>query len=172
MRSPRPAIVALSISVLLAACVGGAPTGDPATVVRQALQLVEQGQFDDIAALACEERRDEIAGDFGLGQALPEGLPPGFDAQAFAAAFTIKTDDLEVSETSRTGDAATVHVKGTMTVTVDKQRLADLIGDSGLPVDEAILGPIIDGIGEQLADGIPLDQDVDVIDEDGAWKIC
>ena len=170
---PLGSVVLMLLAALaLTACSSGGPSGDPVTVVRQAMQLVEQGQYEDVADLACADKRDEIAGDLGLGQALPEGLPPGLTAEDFASAFTIGTDDLTVAETDRTADGATVHVEGTMTVMVDRQRLADLVRAAGLPVDEEFLGQIVDGIGEQLEDGIPIDEDLAVINEGGTWKIC
>ncbi len=171
MKAARGLVVPL-LAVVLVGCATSGPTGDPTKVVLQAMQLVEQGQLDDLADLACENRRDDIAGDLGIGQALPEGLPPGFDAQAFASAFTIDTGDLVVTDAGRTGDKATVHVAGTIGVTVDRQRLADLIRNAGLPVDEAFLSQIIDGIGEQLANGVPIDQNLNLINEGGTWKIC
>jgi hypothetical protein len=172
VRPVRGLVTALLITAVLAACSAGGPSGDPATVVRQALQLVEQGQFEDVADLACADRRDEIAGELGLGQALPSGLPSGLDAAAFASAFTLGTDDLTITESERTPDRATVHVEGTLAVTVDEDRLADLIRESGLVADEAFVDQIVAAIAGQLEEGIPLDEDLTVIDEGGTWKIC
>jgi hypothetical protein len=161
-----------ALAALLGACSGGGPTGDPETVVRQALQLVAQGQFEDLPDLACADKRDEISADLGLTQTLPEALPPGLDPTAFASAFTLGTDGLTVTSTDRTTDRATVHVKGRLDVAVDEERLATLIRNTGLVVDETLLDQIIDGLAGQLGEGIPVDEDLTVVSEGGAWKIC
>jgi hypothetical protein len=168
----RSLLVALVGAVTIAACTATGPSGDPVTVVRQAMQLVEQGQFEDVADLACADRRDELAGDLGLGQALPEGLPPGLDPEAFASAFAIGTDDLTLTELERSTDRATVNVEGTISVTIDEARLAELIRGAGLSVDDALVGQIVAAIKSQLGEGIPIDEDLTVVVEDGAWKIC
>jgi hypothetical protein len=168
----RSLLIAVVGVVALAACTVSGPTGDPVTVVRQAMQLVEQGQFEDVADLACADRRNELADDLGLGQALPEGLPPGLDPEAFASAFAIGTDGLALTELERSTDRATVNVEGTISVTVDEARLAELIRGAGLSVDDALVNQIVAAITSQLGEGIPIDEDLTVIVEDGAWKIC
>jgi hypothetical protein len=171
MRSPWIAAVAVAVGLVAVACTPAPSAAAPSTVVLQAMQLVEQGQFQDLVDLACVERRDDIANDFGLGQAVPD-LPPGIDLEAFAPAVSIGTDGLEVTDLAQAGDQATVHVEGTMTATVDRERLAQIIGDLGLPLDDAFVERIIEGIGDQLGQGIPIDEDITLVREDGAWKIC
>ena len=161
------------VAIALAACAGGGTSGDPAAVVRQAMDLVKAGKYDEVAGLACEARRDEVAGELGFGGALADQLPPGIDAADFAAAVQVQTDELTIGEAVRTGEKATVHLEGDLKIIVDKAKMTELVQQfTNVPIDAALLDQLIAGMSEQLAGGVPIDEDLDLVVEDGAWKIC
>jgi hypothetical protein len=158
---------------VIAACTSGGASGDPAAVVRQAMTLVETGKYDEIADLACEAKRDEIAGELGFGGALADQLPPGIEAADFAAAIQVQTDELTLGDAVRTGDKAIVHMGGSLKVVIDQAKVKELVQQfTDIPIDDALLDQIIVGMSEQLAGGVPIDEDVELVVEDGAWKIC
>jgi hypothetical protein len=100
----------------------------------------------------------------------------GIDPDEFWAAFGTSHDDLNVVETSRSGDRAVVHLSAEVTVTPDVATLREMmrrnIEDRGEPVDDATIDAIVSGLVGQLPMAATIDQDVTVDRTDGEWLAC
>jgi hypothetical protein len=166
-------IVVIVMSALLTACGGGSATADPAAVVKNAMQAVVDKKFDLLADLTCAAKRDEIKNAFNPAGALAQ---TGMDPQKILEAMSFKLENGDFSKVSETGDKAVVQMKGKMTISVDKEKFKVLIAEVAkaqgqeLPVDQ--LDQVIDMVVGQLAEGTDIDQQVDVIKENGKWVMC
>jgi hypothetical protein len=91
-------------------------------------------------------------------------------------AMTVKFDNVSAKEVSKTDTKATVHVSGTMTVTVDQEKfkpiLKQMMTAQGLPADDATINAALSAMSGQLTKSQALDQDVVVVNENGKWLIC
>jgi len=178
--TPNPRrLVALTFLVVvsLAALVGCSAAIDtsPKGVVEQALRHVENKDTAALTTLACEASRDQIARQLDLTGGLAEFLPGDMDTQALLDAIEIDASKVVATEKSVTGDAAVVSVAGTIGMTVDedafKEVMREFAAAQGMDMDEAQLNGMMLVLGS-FTDAIPLEIDLDLVREDGAWKIC
>jgi hypothetical protein len=168
----RPLAVMVAIGALTLAACSAAPAGpanDPVTAVRNFVALMEAKQFDQMQAAACSE----LAGEMDLGSGFSAGLP-GVTATQFLEAVTIQVREPQYAEVSRSADRAVVSIKGTMAMTFDRARMREILRPAleaqGKPADDAALDAWLD-----LMEGMmnqPLDEQVDVVNEGGEWKVC
>lgn len=165
------AVVALSV---VAAC-SGAADASPKGVVEQALRHVENKDTEALTALACAARRDEIAEQFDLTGGLAGALPIDIDTDALLDAIEIDASKVVATEKSVDGDAAVVGLVGTIGITIDEDAFKDVMRafaeSQGIEIDDAQLNTMLLMLG-RFTEAIPLDLDVDLVREDGAWKIC
>lgn len=168
------------IPVLAAACSagggGGAAGGDPAAVVSDALTKVAAQDINGVAALACAGQADKVKSQFDLSGQLGASLP-GVDTGALASAVHIDTSAVKVGTPAITGDTATVPVTGSMKMTFDKAKLLPIFkqimaaqGGSIQMTDDQI-SALIDNVAGSAGD-IPLNETLNLKQENGAWKIC
>ncbi len=170
----RRALLAALVVVALAACSGGT-SGDPTAAVKDMVNLVETKQFSKVADIACAAQKEEVAQKFDLGSTLATALP-GVDAAGITDAMIIKFDPVAYKELEKSADKAKVQVSGTMTVTVDKVKMTDLmkkvLAAQGMPADDATVGLVVDQMVTEFAQGQPLDSTVDLVHENGKWLVC
>jgi hypothetical protein len=166
-------IVVIVMSALLPACGGGGAASDPAGVVKGAMQAVVDKKFDQLTDLTCAAKRDTIKDAFNPAGALAQ---MGIDPQKIMDSMSFKLENGDFSTVSESGDKAVVQMKGKLTISVDKEKfkavMAEVAKAQGqeLPADQ--LDQVINMVIGQFTQGIDLDQQVDVIKENGKWVMC
>lgn len=163
-----------ALALVVAAC-GGAPGGgSPTAVVQSALDRMAAKQLDQLPDLACAAQRDRIAQEFDLTGGMA-GAMPGLDADALLDAMTFDVSKVVLTEGTVSGDSAEVQMTGTIGIDLDAAKMREVLRPvlegQGLPTDDASLDAMLAGL-EGMAQSVPLDETVQVVREDGAWKIC
>lgn len=168
------AALAVIVVVGVAAC-GGSASGDPTATVKEMVSLVETRQFSKVADIACAAEKAAVAEQFDIGTQL-SGELPGMDAAAITDAMTITMDPMTYKELERSADKARVQMTGTMTIGVDKEKMTTLLTKAleaqGMPVDDATIGPVLDSMVSEFAQGQDIDSTVDLVYENGRWLVC
>jgi hypothetical protein len=168
----RLALAALAVVLVgCAAAVDSSPKG----VVDQALRHVENKDTAALSALACAAQKDGIVAQFDLTGGLAGVLPADMDTQALLDAVEIDASKVIATEKSVSGDAAVVTVAGSVGMTVDEEAFKDVMRAfavaQGIEIDEAQLNTMLLMLGS-FTEAIPLNLDVGLVREGGAWKIC
>jgi hypothetical protein len=171
LRSTALAVVAI---VALAGCGAAAPnTSEPAGTVTAALDAAKSGGFAKMADYTCAASKGNIASLFGGGDLSGLG---GTDANALFDAIKVDFQDVKTTETSKTGDKATVHVTGKTTITFDaakmKAVLKTMMAAQGLPSDDTAIDAALTAMSSSLTQSQTLDEDVSLVQEGGKWLIC
>jgi hypothetical protein len=172
-------VLALILGLVLAACGGGGDDGDATGVVKDLFNAIEAKDFDKIPDFACVAQKQEVRETFDFGAIMTEALGGAdVDPQTILDMLTFQVSNLEVEEKSRSGDTATIHVKGRIEMTVDPEKFNDVVrellkaqgmGDVSDELIEQFAGPML----EQFEDfGTDLDDDLRVIKEEGKWLVC
>jgi hypothetical protein len=167
--------VALVLAGAVAACSGAADTGSPKGVMEQALKAVGDKDTDALVALACDAQKDTVKEQFNFAGGLTDSLGVEVDPDKILDAIEIDTSKVTVTETNVSGDKATVTLAGSMGMVIDKEAFKAVIREvaqqQGTPVDDATLENLLTMMGSFSQD-IPMNQTVDLVRENGAWKIC
>jgi hypothetical protein len=167
--------VLVAVALVVAGCSSG-PSGSPTDTVKEVFRLIEAGQLDKVADLSCAASKDKAAKAFDFAGALAGSLPPGMDAQQVAAAIRVTTSGLTITEESKTDKAASVRIKGTVTIVVDAEKfkpiLKGFLEASGQTADDATIAAALAQMSGILSSDQALDTTADVISEGGSWKIC
>jgi len=166
-------LVAVSL-VALSGCAGAVDTS-PKGVVEQAIRHVEDKDTGALTGLACEARKGDIAERFDLTGGLGGALPIDIDTDALLDTIEIDASKVIATEKSVDGDAAVVSLAGSIGITVDedafKEVMREFAESQGIEVDEAQLNTMLLMLGS-FTEAIPLNLDVALVRESGAWKIC
>jgi hypothetical protein len=168
----------IALPILAAACSGGSPLGggggDPASVVKEAMTVVQSKDLAKIGDLACAAKKDEVVKSLDFSSALGEGS--AIDSQQVLDAMSIDTSKVTVGQPTITGDTATVPVTGSMTMTVDPAKMKPIVKAQleaqGLPADDAAIDAMMGMVGSFTGQPIPMDETMTLVKENGAWKIC
>jgi hypothetical protein len=175
-------LVVAFLAVVVAACATGPAPDGPSGVLRTALDRAAAKDVPGLQALACAGQQDAIANALGLpglagadpSQALGQ-LLPGVDVQALLDSAAVDVSKVRLGAEVVTGDAATVPVSGDVTVTFDKEKLRPILvaalAAQGRTLDDAELNALLDGLAT-AGQAFPVDRDVHLVREDGAWKVC
>jgi hypothetical protein len=171
----RTAVVAVAMILAVAGCGSAAPnTSDPAGTVTSAMDAAKSGGFAKLADFVCAAKKGDISTLFGGGAGSLSGL--GVDANTLFDAIKIDFQDVKATETSKTGDTATVHVTGKTVTTIDptkmKAVMKQMMTAQGLPADDATIDAALAGMSSQLTQSQTMDQDVTLKQEGGKWLIC
>jgi hypothetical protein len=165
-----------AVVIAVAACGGGGPsTADPAGAVTAALDAAESGGLTKLTEFACAAQKDKIAEAFG-GQSLAGLEAAGISAEELFGSMQMSFDNVKATETSRSGDKATVHVTGDMKIAFDKTKFKEILKammqQAGQSVDDATLELAMGAMESQLTQTQKLDEDMTVVQEGGKWLIC
>jgi hypothetical protein len=178
MRTLKLLLAALltAVTLLIAACGGGAPSAnDPAGSVKAALAATQSGGFSKLADYACAAKKGSIADLFGGGGA-SSLASAGIDTQGLFDSMKIEFTDVNASETSKTADAAVVHVTGKAKITVDPAKfrpiMKKMLEAQGQTIDDATLDAALSAMSGQLNQDTAIDQTVNLVNEGGKWLIC
>ncbi len=165
-------VALLVLSALLSACGGGAAS-DPTGVVKDMMQAVTNKQFDKIADFACAAQKDNIKN--ALDPASQMGAA-GIDVNKMLDAMTISFSNAEYNKVSESGDKATVQVKGTLTIKMDREKfksfLSDMMKAQGQTLSDDMLNTVLDQAASQFEKGQAINSQVDVVRENGKWLVC
>jgi len=139
--------------------VAAGPAGDPVAAVNNYVTAIKSKAFDKLGPLVCAAKRYAIVGTY-TGSGMPAAL---------LDAMTFDVQNLNVQQSSVTGDAAVVHVTGKLVSTVDAGKAKDAV--------KALLGnTATDDQINQMITGLSsskdISQDVDVVKENGGWVVC
>lgn len=151
-----------------------APSSEPAEVVEAVFGAVTEMNVEPAITLFCEAKAPEMAGtiESGFGDLLAMGLDP----EELVQAFNIDLQDMAYQETSRDGDAAVVHIAGTLRFDFKADVLKEVIKKvaeaNGQPLSDQELDFVITLLSVVAQQGTPLDADVQVVMENGQWVVC
>jgi hypothetical protein len=169
--------LALALGLILAAC--GGDEDDPTEVVEELFKAIQDKQFDKIPDLACAAQKDQVRESFDFGAAMAGSLGgAGAEPEEILEMLTFTVSGLEIEQTSRSGEQATVRVKGRVEMTVDPVKFNDLVRDvlaeQGLgEVSDEVIDQVTGPLLEQFEDfSTDLDDDLTLIKEQGRWLIC
>lgn len=165
--------VLLLASVVLSAC-GGGGAGDPAATVKSMIQAIQDKKFDSLPDYVCAEKKDEVTKQLDFRSNLGS---LGLDAQKFVDAMTFDLSSIQYATASETGDKAVVKITGDMKMTIDRDKIRDLIVEllqaQGIAqVSDDMVNSTLDIMAAQLESGIDMSADVEMVKEGGAWKVC
>jgi hypothetical protein len=168
-------LVAAALLVALAGCSSGPAADSPAGVVTTAVDLAAKKDVAGLQALACAGEQDAITNLIGLPTGLGSALLPGVDIQSVIDAIRLDTSGVKVGAAVVTGDEAQVPLTGSVKVTFDKATMRPIVeklmAARGTPMSSDQLDGLLQGLQDYGQD-VPLDQQVRVVREQGAWKIC
>lgn len=147
----------------------------PEAAVDGLLDIVESGDVSDLAGVVCEAERDAARDAFDVAGLF--GLAPGDPA---ASAIGLEVGDRAYELVSEDGDAASVRVRATLSVNVEEGALEDLVramleaemGPDDPPVSDADIELMVGFMGSALGQSQPIDEQIDVVREDGEWLVC
>jgi hypothetical protein len=172
----RSATIAVAAILSLSACGGaGGNTNEPAGAVSAAMDAAESGGVAKLLDYTCAAKKNDISSLFGGGDL--SGLGGlGIDTNAMFDAMKMDFQDVKTTETSKSGDKATVHVTGKMAISFDEAKMKDvfkqILSKSSLPADDATINAMMAGISGSLSQTQDIDQDINVVQEGGKWLIC
>jgi hypothetical protein len=139
------------------------------------MAIVASKDLDKIKGIACAAQADEIAESFDFSSSLSD-VAPGVDSQQVLDAMTIDTSKVTVGEATVNGDKATVPLSGSMSITVDAEKMKPIIKAAleaqGLPADDATIAQAVTMLGSFSGQEIPMTEPIEMVKENGAWKIC
>jgi hypothetical protein len=172
-------VLVLAFGLVLAACGGGGGDEDTTGVVKDLFNAIETKNFEKIPDFACADQKQQVRETFDFGAIMTEALG-GADAdpQTILDMLTFQVSNLEVEEKSKSGDTATLHVKGRIEMTVNPEKFNDVVrellkaqgmGDVSDELIDQFAGPML----EQFEDfSVDLDDDLRVVKEEGKWLVC
>lgn len=175
----RSVAIAVAVIVSLAGCGAGAPnTSDPAGSVSAALDAARSGGFAKLVDYTCAAQKSNFAslfggaGSGGLGSLAALGI----DANSLFDAMKVDFQDVTTTETSSSDTEATVHIKGKMLITLEEAKMREILKKvleaQGQPTNDQVLDGAMQMLGGQLSQTQDLDEDVQIVKENGKWLVC
>lgn len=163
-----------ALILLFVAC-GGCSNGgdDPAEVVKNAVEALERLDEDKASEYFCREHEGYVKDSFA-GASEYMGLSIDDVKEVLKFQFT----DMKYEEKNREGDRAIVHVTGLAKLELNGDKYKELarkaieaegetISDEDLELLDLIT-PLVTGLNTETE----VDGDVELIKEDGKWKVC
>jgi len=173
--SLRSAALVVAVIVSMAGCSGAPNANEPAGTVSAALAAAQSGGIAKLADYACAAKKGDFASLFGSGS-LSSLTALGIDPNTLFDAMKVEFQDVKTEEKSKSGTNATVHVTGKTVITVDatkmKEILKTVMAAQGAPTDDVSLNAAMTAMSGQLSQTQALDEDVNLVQENGKWLIC
>ncbi|MFN8596456.1 MAG: hypothetical protein U0559_09775 [Anaerolineae bacterium] len=168
-------LIALMLAgAVLTAC-GGNSSGDPVSVVKELMNVVQAKNFDAISNYACAAMKDQITQTFNPVGSLAGS---GVDAKKALDAMTITLADMTYEKTSETADKAAVQVKGKFTIKIDRDKLKAFLVDlfkaqgTGIEPTDDMINQALDAAAAQFEQGQDVNSTMNLIKENGKWVVC
>ena len=172
----RSATIAVAAILFLSACGGaGSNANDPAGAVSAAMNAAESGGLTKLLDYTCAAKKNDVTSLFGGGD-LGSLSALGIDPNAMFDAVKMDFQDIKTTETSKSGDKATVHVTGKAVISFDEAKMKDILkkvmANAGQPADDATISAALAAMSGSLTQAQDLDEDISVVQEGGKWLIC
>lgn len=171
----RSALLAALVVVSVACSSGPAAGSDPAGTVQAAINAVSTGGVAKLADFACAAKKADPLGALGAGN-MDSLTQAGVKPEDVFGAMTMTFANVTTTQTAKTDTTATVHVTGDATVTLDKDKMREIIKTmlttQGKPTDDATLNLVMNAMSGQLSQTQKLDEDVQLVNEGGKWLVC
>jgi hypothetical protein len=165
--------------VIFAAC--GPSSADPVGGVAVAFNIAKSaGVFKQAAFVNClttggatGNALTSLLGGLGQDAMAKAGVKP----EEWNGAYKMSFDDIKTSETSRSGNTATVNVNVKVTTEIDAGKMRDLIKKiattQGLVPDDATIDAGVKAsFGGQLKQSVTITKDIKVVQQNGKWVAC
>ena len=164
-----------AVVLVSVACGGGAGTAnDPEGTVKTALAAASSGGIAKLTDYMCAAQKNDPAALFGTGSDSLKAA--GIDPTEMFNAMSISVANLTTSTKTKTDTAATVHVTGDSTVTVDTTKFREImkkvLAAQGKPADDATLTLVMNAMSAQLSKTSKIDEDIQLVNEGGKWLLC
>jgi hypothetical protein len=148
----------------------------PVGAVQSALQRVVAHDLAGASLSVCAGRRDPSTFPFIIaGIFQPIGAMPDSNVPRNLAIIRLDVSRLSVTESSRDGDSAEVHVEGILVERFDPVEVEALFrtfaAEQGVPVDDGLLRDTLARVSRGDVE-LPVDELVPVVREAGTWKVC
>ncbi len=183
MRVLKSKIIALLGAAILIVAACGSSTAnpvDPVGGVAAAFDAARSGgvlkQMDLVTCLTTGGAiGSAFSGLFGgfTGDALAQA---GISSDDLSAAWKISFDNLQTTETSKSGETATVHVTVKVASAIDAGRMRDLmkkyLASQGVVPDDATLDAALAKIVAQSSQSETITNDISVVQQNGTWVAC
>jgi hypothetical protein len=165
----------VGLALVLGGCGLGAQGGDPSASLREALEAAEADGLATVGEFTCAAAGDRL-GDLLSSDSFATFEAAGVDPAEVLDAAIVQFEDLELVETERDGDRATVEATGTMTIDLDADKMraivATMLAAQGLTPDDAMLDQVMGQLEGQLRQSQPFDETFALVHEDGRWLVC
>lgn len=173
---PDVLVLLLSAAILVVACGTSGPAADsPSGVVTTAVARAAAKDVAGLSALACAGQQQTIGQLIAVPESLGAGLLPGVDLPSIMAAVRLDASGVKVGDAVIAGDAADVPVSGSVKVTFDKDTMKPILDKvlaaRGTPMSSDQLDALLQGLADYGQD-VPLGEQIHLVREQGAWKIC
>ncbi len=163
----------LVVSASLAAGLTAQAADTPEGAVDALLDTILAKDWDGLAPLVCEAKRDEVAAQFDLTQVYGG---EGIDAGPLVDAMALRIDGRAVSLLSEVEGTASVQLRGTLHIAVDAAVAREWVRQSleatGQPTDDTTVEQFLAFFLESMEEGSDLTSTVDVTREAGDWRVC
>ena len=147
---------------------------EPIDVLKGFMSTVEQLDTEKANEYFCQAREAQF--EQGLKEGFKDLEAMGLDPDALISALQIEMEDMTYEEKSREENRAVVHVAGQMMVAFDAEQLqaaleavAEVQGETLSDEQLALFAMMFSAIGAQQ---IPVEGDIELIDEGGRWVVC
>lgn len=170
-----PRALVLGLTLLVASGCTGAPNPQtPADAVRETFRLVDAGDLEALVGLTCAEHQDTIRRQFSFSD-VAGMVGAGLDLSPLFRAIELDASRLTITETSVSGETATVLIAGPLLVSFDADQLRDtfreLADRQGTEIQEAQLNALIAAL-QASSQTVTVNETVEVARENGAWRLC
>jgi hypothetical protein len=175
MRSPARLALVIMLALTFAGCGGSSGGGsDPTDPVKSVIAAIEAKTFDKIADYACAAKKADVSKQFDFGAQMAGSLSglPGVNTNDIVAAMSFKFENFSAKVQTSEGDKATVAITGTMKMSVDKQKMTDVLKAAGGDAASGMVDLVMSGFDQIAKDGVPMDSTVAVVKENVKWLIC
>ena len=154
-------LAGLAIGLLSGGSVAlGADSPDGA--VRELVERIESGAFEDLSGVSCAEFEERVRAEFD-----PAAIDPAFGEAA------VEVVDPTITLVSQEQATAIVSLVATLRVTFDEERLREVVraqleagGQEATDEDIELM------LGALAVSEVPVDEDLTVVERDGEWLIC
>ncbi len=173
--------LALVLGLILIGCGEGpapiAPLPDtPGTIVDRALSSVVARDLATASTMVCVASRNPAALPFPIsGYLAPVGAMPGYVPARTLAVIQLDASELSIGQVRRDAGSAEVRVSGVLVERFNPAEVEALFraysAEAGAEVDQTLLDETLANVGRGPV-RLPVDENVKLILEGGAWRIC
>lgn len=177
----RTAVIAgsMALSMSLALAPAAMAQDGPDAPMNEVLTAFSEGRFADATVPFCSAMEETALGGLGqLDEMMDTGM--GYDIGLVFGALSIDTSGLTVDVADEGDETAVLDVTGSIEVGTDEDGLIELLSvmlaEGDTPLDEEMVRGMLpmmqDQLDSMLGGTVEVDEEVQVILEDGVWQVC